>query len=274
MALFDEVPGLEVEIVVDGQPLHEWQNHNANIAPKTLERYVEARSNANLQIHYSFKAPFPADRPVSIIITIDGHDVDEPMIRTFELHDTEDYTSYGPISNIASRWVVQNYRFSPIEIRETGSRAVPTDLKKKLQSVVIITSELYFLNSPQHNPRLNGAHREMEKLPPVTEKTIKANALSHQAILGDVEPTEEVEYYDADYADGGKAFATIHFCYRSLAALKDLHIVERTPEPFDLVDGDNETLRQLNMEQLEAIVRRFREQEETRLRLKRERSSQ
>jgi hypothetical protein len=32
-------------------------------------------------------------------------------------------------------------------------------------------------------------------------------------------PAEEVEYFDADYADGGEPFATFHFYYRSLGEL-------------------------------------------------------
>jgi hypothetical protein len=31
-----------------------------------------------------------------------------------------------------------------------------------------------------------------------------------------MEPAEEIEYYDAEYADGGEPFATFHFYYRSL----------------------------------------------------------
>lgn len=68
----------------------------------------------------------------------------------------------------------------------------------------------------------------------------------------------EIEYFDANYADGGEPFATFHFYYRSLAALKDLRIVERTPDPLDIFDSDDSAIGQLNREQLEAIVRRLR----------------
>jgi hypothetical protein len=73
----------------------------------------------------------------------------------------------------------------------------------------------------------------MDKLPTVDEKAVKGDALSHQATyitrkytlaastlthsrLSFGEPTEEVEYYDADYANNGQPFATFHFYYRSL----------------------------------------------------------
>jgi hypothetical protein len=31
-----------------------------------------------------------------------------------------------------------------------------------------------------------------------------------------MEPTEEIQYFDADYAGDGQPFATFHFYYRSL----------------------------------------------------------
>jgi hypothetical protein len=37
-----------------------------------------------------------------------------------------------------------------------------------------------------------------------------------------------------------------------------MHIIERTPDPLDLLDSDNTEIGQMNREQLEAIVRRFR----------------
>jgi hypothetical protein len=46
----------------------------------------------------------------------------------------------------------------------------------------------------------------------------------------------------------------------STESLKNLHIIERIPEPepFELLDSDDSVLGQMNREQLEAIVRRFR----------------
>ncbi|KAH7084824.1 hypothetical protein BKA63DRAFT_573833 [Paraphoma chrysanthemicola] len=272
MPVIADVQGLEVHIIVDGQPLYEWQDRDAKVSPKTEERYIEAQSNKEFQIHYSFKPPFPSDRPVSMIVTIDGLDVDEPLTRPFELFEPTGHTSYGPISSLGSEWVVRNYKFAPIQIRESGIEAVSAELKQKLQPVGIITCEFYFLDKPKRNKNLRGVRKDIEALPPVSEKAMKGDSLSHHAILGNMKPTEEIEYFDADYADGGEPFATFHFYYRSLAALKDLHIVERTPEPCDLLSSDDDVLNQLNREQLEAMIRRFREQEETRLRMKRERS--
>ncbi|CAN9270990.1 unnamed protein product [Alternaria alternata] len=254
MAIVDEVPGLEIQIYVNGNPLREYVDQHAAVSEATSESYIEVHSNSAFEIHYSFKAPFPVDRPVSMIVTMDGKDIDEPLIRPCELFNQEGHVSSGPISNDG----------------ECSENPIPEDVKKKMRLVGIITCEFYFLNNARRSAKTNFVHKELEKLDTVNEKAIKGESLSHQAILGETKPAEEIEYYDAEYADGGEPFATFHFYYRSLAALKDLHIVERTPDPVDFLDSDDTVLGQLNREQLEAIVRRFREQEETRVRMKRE----
>jgi hypothetical protein len=47
--------------------------------------------------------------------------------------------------------------------------------------VGVITCEFYFLDQPQRNRDLHGAHKEMKELPPISEKAIKGDAISHQA---------------------------------------------------------------------------------------------
>lgn len=118
MAVLEEVPGLEVHIAVGDDILQEYQDRSAKVSEKTVERYVEAQSNAQFELRYQFKKPFPADRPVSMIVTIDGKDVDEPMIRPFELFNPKGHASRGPVSQMGERWVVQKYCFAPIDISE------------------------------------------------------------------------------------------------------------------------------------------------------------
>jgi hypothetical protein len=117
MAVIDKVRGLEVQIWVQNQPLREYQDRTAKVSAKTTERYVEAQSHAQFEIRYAFTKPFPADRDVSMIVTIDGKDVDEPLIRPHELFETKGHVSSGPISAVGSSWEVQKYCFSPIDIR-------------------------------------------------------------------------------------------------------------------------------------------------------------
>jgi hypothetical protein len=158
MAVIDEVPGLEVQIVVNGTPLREHRDRDAKISAKTAERYVEAQSSAEYEIHYSFKDPFPGDRTVSLIVTVDGKDLDEPIIRPFELFDPKGHASQGPRSSDGSRSMVQKYSFSKIDISKTHTRfgyvcnakqaigeitaeKITDEMKEKLKPVGIITCE-------------------------------------------------------------------------------------------------------------------------------------
>jgi hypothetical protein len=118
MAVLDEVPGLEVHIAIEDDNLQEYQDRNAKISEKTVECYVEVQSKQKFEIRYQFKEPFPTDRSVSMIVTIDGKDVDEPMIRPFELFNSEGHASRGPISQVGERWVVQKYCFNAIDVSE------------------------------------------------------------------------------------------------------------------------------------------------------------
>jgi hypothetical protein len=116
MAVIDETPGLEVQIHVNGEAAREYNARHAVVPPTTSESYIEAQSDAAFEIRYSFKAPFAADRPVSMIVTLDGTDVDEPIVRPDALYDAKGHVSSGPVSYDGERWITQKYRFAPLRI--------------------------------------------------------------------------------------------------------------------------------------------------------------
>ena len=75
--------------------------------------------------------------------------------------------------------------------------------------------------------------------------------------MKELELTASVDVYNAKYADkdwsGNEVpFAIFHFHYRSLEALHQLHVVERTPEVYHLEDADIETM---SVEALRKLVR-------------------
>jgi hypothetical protein len=116
MVVLPDVPGLKVQVVVQGQPLREYQDLAADIAERTAECYVEAHTGAVFEIHFTFDDSFPGDRPVSMIVTIDGKDVDEPMVRPHELYEPGGHVSRGPIQKIGSTWKVRPYKYAPVDI--------------------------------------------------------------------------------------------------------------------------------------------------------------
>lgn len=116
MAILDACPGLEVRVFVDDKPLHEYNDRYAKVARNASERYIEVATGNEFRIYYSFKPPFPATRSVSTIITIDGRDIDEPVVHPKQLFDPEGHTSAGPVAQVGSRWSLRPYCFASLEI--------------------------------------------------------------------------------------------------------------------------------------------------------------
>ncbi|KAI8934334.1 hypothetical protein NX059_009070 [Plenodomus lindquistii] len=253
MAILEGVPGLEVCISGKHQNLREYQDRSTIASPNTAAHYIEAVSKAPFEVHACFTLPFSSNRAVEISISVDGKLLDELVIRPHELFKKKTHISAGPISD------------------DHDDTASP-ELSKQLESVGTITVMFYFLKNVRLNRVSQSPRKTIKTFDALSEKDVKGASLSHQAILGKPKQVEQVEYLNAEHDDEGRPFATFLFYYRSLEALKDLHVVERTPDPIDLLDSDDGALAQMDREQLQAIVRRMREREEARQRTKRERS--
>jgi hypothetical protein len=55
-----------------------------------------------------------------MLVTIDGKDVDEPIVRPDDLYHPDGHVSAGPISNDGDKWVKQKYRFAPLRISKSS----------------------------------------------------------------------------------------------------------------------------------------------------------
>jgi len=118
MAKLTDVPGLKAEVVVDGKPLKEYNDPDP-FPPKTVSKYVQATSGVEFGIFYKFRAPFPRNRTVSMKVTVDGRELDEPLIPPRDLFDKNGHTSTGPISTNGEQFSVQRFCFSDLDIRES-----------------------------------------------------------------------------------------------------------------------------------------------------------
>ncbi|KAJ4357900.1 uncharacterized protein N0V89_002477 [Didymosphaeria variabile] len=268
-----DVPGVEASIVVNGQPCEEHDDRGP-VARNNIERYIIAESGATFEVHFRFSHPSPNDLPVSVVITIDGNDLDEPLIRQAEIYDQEGHVSEGPISNTRKEFRRQKYRFAELDI--TAGEDVPAASvkaqKKRLADTGTISLHMYQIQTTRLNKSFEITERKVQDPGTVHEKALKGGALSHTMSLENAEATDEIEYFDAEYAKNGEAFAVFHFYYRSLKALKDLHVVKHTPEPKGLIDCDDDVLQSSSPEALRRMVAHWRREEDIRQRLKRERS--
>jgi hypothetical protein len=117
MAVLPSYPGLEAEIIIDGDALTEYRD-DERTPPQTVCKYVEAKSGAVFEIHYTFLPPFPADRAVTMKVHLDGRPMDEPLIRTDELFEARGHICAGSLSTNGVDKNVQRFCFSELEIGE------------------------------------------------------------------------------------------------------------------------------------------------------------
>ncbi|KAL5403580.1 hypothetical protein PMIN06_009681 [Paraphaeosphaeria minitans] len=210
------IPGLEAFIMINGQSCKEHDDRTP-VASNCTERYIEAQSGATFEIHLRFTRPFTNDQNVSVIVTIDGKDLDELVNRQSELYEKEGHVSKGPISKAGENFWQQKYRFAKLDIKEEVPTAEINVQKEQLVNTGTISLHFYHIETPSPNKNFQIAERDVPDPGPVHEKALKGGALSHTLSLDEAEPSEEIEYLDAEYVDNGEAFAVFHFYYRSLS---------------------------------------------------------
>lgn len=202
MAVLSKYPGLEVTVVVNGQPLQEYNDDDGeNPQSSAVTKYVEAQSGARFWVEFRFKPPFPVYYGVQVLLSIDGKALVAHCLYANEIYQyISRWKSAGWKRN--GEWVEQRFCFSKLDIGNypthcfciTGhlhaalveeapmSRPDITALRRDLSTKGRITLEFWFawdikdcfyqsvsnpvqLTAPDHIP----------------ETALKGNALSHQA---------------------------------------------------------------------------------------------
>jgi len=121
MAVLDGLPGLEVEIVVNGQPLKEYTDTFVDEEEaKTVIKYVEAVSGANFEIYCRFTRPYPhRDVVNSAHVELDGEGVVGKIIRKSYLQPLlRGYTAWikGRTTGQGQKWLEEKFRFAELTI--------------------------------------------------------------------------------------------------------------------------------------------------------------
>lgn len=115
MAVLDELPGVEVSIEVDGEPLKEYEDADREQAAETVVRYVEATSEAAFKIKFAVKneaKTFLGDR-LAFRVYIDGNFADAPRLKrpgSYGAHKTKYSLGFRKSDN--ESW---SYEFNRLE---------------------------------------------------------------------------------------------------------------------------------------------------------------
>lgn len=114
MAVIDDVPGIAVGILVDGQPLEEYIDPDAAARSRVAERYIEAFSNKRFAIELRFdKDIMVCGDGVTVRVVIDGVLIDHVCYLKEKIETGGRFTIEG---RYTSNDRIQYFSFSELEI--------------------------------------------------------------------------------------------------------------------------------------------------------------
>jgi hypothetical protein len=113
-----EHPGLTVQIVVDGQPLPEYDDEDAVQDPTVVTKYIEAPAGSEFQIRYNYNAPLPVDKDLRVRCYIDGTLVRDLIKQKAKLFHGGVYKIKGSHEKSGKLWVRHTFCFNHLAIGE------------------------------------------------------------------------------------------------------------------------------------------------------------
>lgn len=194
--MIEGVPGLEVQIVVAGVPLQEY-NSDEDDEVKSVTKYIEATSGANFEIRWSFTSDFKQKgHQILIAVYGDGMGLAAETSRPSDLL-TGYSTLTGRTRNAGNHAVFEKFTFSELKIGMLSSsncraQTSVTDTcilyldedKIPLASSAATISSLGVISVKLRRVKVlkNAGRPQTEKfksLGTVPEKALKGRALSH-----------------------------------------------------------------------------------------------
>ncbi|KAI9648088.1 hypothetical protein NHQ30_002717 [Ciborinia camelliae] len=240
MVVLDKLPGLEVNVQVNGANLQEYNDDEEvevkpgpvgeHQASRTVSKYIEAVDGAEFSIKCSLSSQFKMDAPnIELILFVDGNHVAGRI-----LGRSNDEARLSNLSKDKAE--AEAKKVGTIEVRvwraSEGTPAAPRPCQQKSSS--------------------NKFH----------EKALKGQAKSHNVSYSAETPITARHYANVTKLDGADyPIAIYKLKYRSKEALKQLLIIERTPEPEDsptpspAPDVDLDNLTPAQRERLKVFLR-------------------
>jgi len=121
MAILDAVPGLNVQVLIRGQPLTEYdddeEDHNTEESWKSTTKYVEAVSDQGFTIRYTFDRTFAyKGTDLAVQAYMDGTHMIDHIKRTAELQYGTFADMTGHRYQQGKQWYEKKFSFSKLSI--------------------------------------------------------------------------------------------------------------------------------------------------------------
>ncbi|ATZ50290.1 hypothetical protein BCIN_05g06580 [Botrytis cinerea B05.10] len=246
MAVLDKLPGLEFYFEVNGERLEEYDDdEEVEIKPgpvgkyqssRTVAKYIEAVTGAAFGIKCHISSGFKMDSPnLFIKVYADGNYAEGKVAKYPYLEST--LTFDGPLifypmsGGSAERYARQHYRFSELDISSDEARLSSLS-KDKVKAEKVGTIEIKIWRGSESTPSRPSEY-EYRAIPgKFHEKALKGQAKSHSVSYSPETIIPAQNYVQLTKLDGEDyPIAIYKFKYRSKESLKQLLIIERTPEP-------------------------------------------
>ncbi|KAL5120468.1 hypothetical protein ACEQ8H_001486 [Pleosporales sp. CAS-2024a] len=247
MAIHPSFPNLSAKVEVDGQALQEFDDNDTDVGRDrhTVTKYVQVENDCAFAVRIRVPKGVTGNCGVRATLQIDGTKVSKQTIPRAQLLKRDATRVFKQKSgDVDGAHYTQEFRFSSLQIDEEDVD-VNGQNDQRLKRIGTISVSLNFVDSmtthrlplrksnpPEARP-LNPERQPKEILPSLgvlSEKSLKGDSKSHQASLGTpiFRGREETAQTTNRYKLGD-VFAVFCFKYRSIAALKALHVIPDTP---------------------------------------------
>ncbi|RYO64495.1 hypothetical protein AA0116_g3223 [Alternaria tenuissima] len=217
MAIHNDYPGLTVQIICGGKPIeeHVYEEDEEREEPKTTIRYIECQSNTEFAIKTTFRPSF-APLDLAIHVHLDGIKVNRLIVHKHQMLN-ETYVQSATKWKEGQKWRASKFFFSGLNVVQEDSETLAEENLDALNRVGTISVAITPVLSIRRKPKPKGRKKELKEFGIISEETVKGDVRSHT--IG----------YSTKKAE--EPLVTFRFKYRSVAALKSLGIVSRSPSP-------------------------------------------
>ncbi|KAI0883591.1 uncharacterized protein GGS22DRAFT_167494 [Annulohypoxylon maeteangense] len=266
MAILEELPGVEVTVVVAGRDAVEYDDPDASEQPAGVEnyptstKYIECIDGTNFSIKYNFTGNYDwsyRNHSLCLRLKADGTYLRGVLIGKHHLvanrkvYEVQDRVFYNTETR---EWQGQKFKFSTVTtVDDVSKDRIRGDMEvaKNLGTIVIEIHRCKILdNSPP--PTKAGKASEYE----LSEKSLKGKAISHGTSLSPPNKIGALRFSETEYLDKAP-IAVFQFHYRSRDALKREMIIPRTPSPSP---GARRGIAHMSRAELERLARERLEQ--------------
>ncbi|KAF2013666.1 hypothetical protein BU24DRAFT_494099 [Aaosphaeria arxii CBS 175.79] len=232
--------GLEVEVLVDSNPAKEFDEKNDEETPeRTVTKYIEAVTDAKFEIRYELTNHRYTRHGVLFELHIDGQKVESCIHRNSRIGRELVTICKGARVRSNRTFVLREFHFSELATDKTRPHLQDPGV---LEQIGTISVKFYLIKrigkSGRSSRRSTTGTTTLTERQQIPESDLKGQSLSHFGGFGPALPTGKFGSLGVRYVDSErKPFGTFNFYYRSLASLKALEIVPRSPSPVPPPSG-------------------------------------